>query len=655
MGFAENVALWIVFIAAIALFSGTLERRIGALLAGAEADPFDRPCKRARGVIEFAFLQKRMLRDSYAGVYHLMIFWGFVFLIVRSWQVIFDSLIPGLGLLEKFGAAGFYYLTVKDLFELIVVLGLLLTVARRLFRKPERLENSADAWATLGFIGLLMVSDLVTDGTAIMVSNPAWASFTPVSRAVGNLFAGASYPTVLTINRLAFWTHLLTFLGFLNFLPYSKHFHIFTSLFNVYFRNLDEEKNIRKVDLEAEHFGISKMNDFTWKEMLDFYTCTECGRCKEGCPTSLTGKPLKPKEYGNALRDLLYSMKREEILGDAELPEDKKVIGGAVSEETIWACTTCRYCEWACPLFITFAGKLVGHRSYLTLEESDFPAEAQAAFKGMERQGNPWNLARADRAKWSDGLDVKHIGELQGMKYLLWVGCAGAYEDRQQKVTRALVKILNRAGVNFGILGEEENCTGDSARRLGNEYLFSMMAEQNIETLKGYGVKKIITACPHCLQTLKNDYKDYGGDFEVVHATTFIADLISKGRIKFDKKVEETITYHDPCYMSRYEGDIDSARMIASSIPSLKVKEMEWSGERSVCCGAGGGRFWLEEKLGERINHYRFKQIEATGVNTAAVGCPFCHTMLDNARGELGKEGVAVKDIIEIAAEALSD
>ncbi len=273
----------------------------------------------------------------------------------------------------------------------------------------------------------------------------------------------------------------------------------------------------------------------------------------------------------------------------------------------------------------------------------------------MERQGNPWNLPRADRANWAEGLDVRHISEVEGTKYLLWVGCAGAYEDRQKKVTRALVKILKAGGVNFGILGEEESCTGDSARRLGNEYLFSAMAEANIETMKGYGVKKIVTACPHCLQTLKNDYKDYGGDFEVVHATTFIADLVSKGRIKFDKKVDETITYHDPCYMSRYEGDVDSARKIATSIPSLKVNEMEWSGERSVCCGAGGGRFWLEEKLGERINHYRFKQIEATGVKTAAVGCPFCHTMLDNARGELGREEIAVKDIIEIAAEALAD
>ncbi len=655
MGFAELVALWIVFIAAVALFSGTIERRIAALAAGEKADVFDRPLKRLKGVLEFAFLQKRMLRDSYAGIYHLMIFWGFVFLMARSWQVIFDSLFPKLELLQRFGAAGMYYLTVKDVFELVVILGIILAASRRLFRKPERVENSADAWATLSFIGLLMVCDLITDGTAILLAKPDWGSYTPISQAVGALFAGMSPTPLFFLNRVAFWSHFLVFLGFLNFLPYSKHFHIFTSLFNVYFRNLDEERNIRKVDLEAEHFGVSKMNDFTWKEMLDLYTCTECGRCKEGCPTNLTGKPLKPKEYCNSLRDLLYSMTQEEIEGKTEVPEGKKIIGGTVSEDAIWACTTCRYCEWACPLFISYAGKLVGHRAYLTLEESNFPSEAQAAFKGMERQGNPWNLPRADRANWAEGLDVKHINEVEGSKYLLWVGCAGAYEDRQKKVTRALVKILKAAKVNFGILGEEESCTGDSARRLGNEYLFSAMAEANIETMKGYGVKKIVTACPHCLQTLKNDYRDYGGDFEVVHATTFIAGLIAKGKVVFDKKVDETITYHDPCYMSRYEGDVDSARKIASSIPSLKLKEMEWSGEKSVCCGAGGGRFWLEEKLGERINHYRFKQIESTGVKTAAVGCPFCHTMLDNARGELGREGIAVKDIIEIAAEALAD
>jgi Fe-S oxidoreductase len=653
MGFVENISAWIVFIVAIALFANTIEKRISALLAGAKADIFDKPFKRMKGVLEFAFLQKRMLRDSYAGIYHLMIFWGFVFLIVRSWQVIFDSLIPGLGLLERFGTAGYLYLSVKDIFEVVVIIGLLLTVVRRLFKKPERLENSADAWATLGFIGVLMVSDLVTDGTTILISKTEWASFTPVSQFVSTFFTGISRSSLLTVNRGAFWIHLLTFFGFLNFLPYSKHFHIFTSLFNVYFRNLDEEKNIRKVDLEAEHFGISRMADFNWKEMLDFYTCTECGRCKEGCPTNLTKKPLKPKEYGNTLRDLLYSMTQDQLEGKAELPNEKIIIGNNITEDTIWACTTCRYCEWACPLFITFAGKIVGHRSYLTLEESNFPNEAQAAFKGMERQGNPWNFPRADRTKWAEGLDVKHIGEVEGTKYLLWVGCAGAYEDRQKKVTRALVKILNAAGVNFGILGEEENCTGDSARRLGNEYLFATIAEQNIETLKSYDVHKIITACPHCLQTLKNDYRDFGGNFDVVHATTFIAGLIKNGRLKFTKKRDETITYHDPCYLSRYEGDVESARTILHSVPSLKLKELEWSGERSICCGAGGGRFWLEEKIGERINHFRFKQIAETGVKCAAVSCPFCHTMIDNARGELGKEEIEVRDILEIAADAL--
>ncbi|MFB3850903.1 MAG: (Fe-S)-binding protein [Acidobacteriota bacterium] len=654
MSFAEVVIVWVIFISAIALFSGTLEKRISALMQGAKADPFDKPFKRIKGVLEFAFIQKRLLRDSYAGIYHLFIFWGFVFLAFRGWQTVFDSLFPKLNLLERFGQMGLYYLTIKDVFVVLVLLGIALALIRRIFLKPQRLENSIDAFITLGFIATLMVSDIVSDSSSIILNNPFWSSYTPFSQAASSLFQGFDKSSLLIWNRGALFVHIIAFLGFLNFLPYSKHFHIFTSLFNVYFRNLDEEKNIRKIDLESEHFGISQVKDFTWKEMLDFYTCTECGRCIEGCPTNLTKKPLKPKEYGNQLRDLIYSMSTEEISGEKEIPEEKQIIGKTISEETIWACTTCRYCEWACPLFINFVPKLVGHRSYLTLEESNFPNEAQIAFKGMERQGNPWNLARSDRMKWAEGLDVKHISEVEGKKYLLWVGCAGAYEDSQKKVTRALVKILNCANVNFGVLGEEENCTGDAARRLGNEYLFATLAEQNVETIKGYNVSEIITACPHCLQSLKVDYKDFGGDFKVTHAITFIADLIKQNRITLKGKFESRTTFHDPCYLSRYEGDTESARYILNKI-SPNFKELEWSGEKSICCGAGGGRFWLEEKIGDRINHFRFNQIAESGASCAVVGCPFCHTMLDNARGELGKEEIVVKDLIEIIADMVEE
>ncbi len=652
MSFTELFLIWIIFISAIALFAGTIEKRLGALLQATKIEPFDKPFKRLKGVLEFAFLQKRLLRDSYAGIYHLFIFWGFVFLAFRGWQTVFDSLFPKLNLLERFGKMGLYYLTVKDIFVVIVLLGIALALFRRVFARPERLENSFDAFFTLGFIATLMISDLVTDSTSIILNNPPWAPSTPVSTTISHLFSGIGSDSLKALNTGALFVHIIAFLGFLNFLPYSKHFHIFTSLFNVYFRNLEEAKNIKKVDLEAEHFGISEPKDFTWKDFLDFYTCTECGRCIEGCPANLSKKPLKPKEYGNTLRDLIYSLSSEEIGGEKEIPEEKQIIGKVISEDTIWSCTTCRYCEWACPLFINFVPKLTGHRSHLTLEESRFPNEAQIAFKGMERQGNPWNLPRSDRMKWAEGLDVKHISEVEGEKYLLWVGCAGAYEDSQKKVTRALVRILQSANVNFGVLGEEENCTGDAARRLGNEYLFATLAEQNIETIKGYDVAEIITACPHCLQTLKIDYKDYGGNFKVTHAITFIAELIKRNRLKLNGNFDLKTTFHDPCYLSRYEGDTASARFILSRISS-NFSELKWSGEKSICCGAGGGRFWLEEKIGDRINHLRFNQIVENGANLALVGCPFCHTMLDNARGELGKEEIVVKDLIELVADAV--
>lgn len=641
------IVLWLIFISAISLFALSINRRLSILLNVKSASPFDRPLERLKGVFEFAFLQKRMLRDSYAGFYHLLIFWGFVFLVFRGWQVTFDELFPRLNLLESIGIYGEIYMFIKDVFAFLVIVGVLLALIRRLFFRPERLENSFDAFLTLFFILTLMVTDILTDSTFIIIEGGKNSPYLPISNLFSNFLTPLNLSSLILINRVSIFLHIITFLSFMNFLPYSKHFHIFTSLFNVYFRNLDERKNIKKIDLEAEHFGISKIEDFDWKDVLDFYTCTECGRCKENCPTNLTNKPLKPKEYGNSLRDFIYSLDFVEMKKENGGERKTEIIGSVVSEDVIWACTTCRYCEWACPLFINFVPKLVGHRAYLTLEESNFPNEAQVAFKGLERQGNPWNLPRADRMNWAEGLNVKHISEVEGKKYLLWVGCAGAYEDNQKRVTRALVNILNKANVNFGVLGEEENCTGDLARRLGNEYLFATLAEQNIETLKSYEVSEIITSCPHCLHTLKVDYKDYGGDFKVKHALTFIAELIKAKRLEIKKKIEVPLTYHDPCYLSRYEGDVESARFILKEI-ALNFKEMKASKEKSICCGAGGGRFWLEENIGERINHFRFKQIDDLKVDLALVSCPFCHTMLDNARGELNKESISVKDLIEL-------
>jgi Fe-S oxidoreductase len=507
--------------------------------------------------------------------------------------------------------------------------------------------------------------------------NPAWKAWAPVSLFIANLLRPLGGTGLLVLYKSMWWLHLAILYFFANFLPYSKHFHVFTSLFNIYFRDLEPQKNLKPMDMEAEHFGINKIQDFTWKQMLDFYTCVECGRCLENCPTTLTGKPLRPKDFGNDLRDYLKATPLAQMGQDQAVPEDRPLIGGPVpegsvwkrdeehapwskaqlegwiSQDTIWACTSCGYCEWACPLEISFVDKLVGMRRYLTLEESNFPAEAQVAFKGMERQGNPWNLPQADRAKWAEGLQVPTVAENPEAEYLFWVGCAGSYDAAGQRVSKSLVKLLQAAEVSFAILGSEESCTCESARRLGNEYLYQTATETNVEILKGHGVKKVITNCPHCLNTLKNEYPAFGGDFEVVHGTELVAKLIAEGRLKLEQTVEVDLTYHDPCYLSRINGQVEAPRAILDAIPGVKLTEMEKHGEATMCCGAGGGRFWLEEKLGTRVNQERFGQALETKATTIAVGCPFCNVMLNNAAGETGHENIATTDILELAAKAL--
>ncbi len=672
----EIVLFWLMTLGAIGFFVWTIRQRLATLQAGLPDNRFDQPWVRLKGVFILALAQKRMHRDRYAGIYHFLIFWGFCVLGLRSVELVLEGLFHW-NLTAALGTFGLGYQYTKDVFEVLVLVGIGMAMLRRAVAKPWRLENSMDAWGTLSFIAALMVTDLLADGAYIHLFAPVWKDHAPASLFVAELLRPLGGTAHLVIYKSMWWLHLAALYGFANFLPYSKHFHVFTSLFNIYFRELEPNKNLKPMDMEAEHFGINKIQDFTWKQMLDFYTCVECGRCLENCPTTLTGKPLRPKDFGNDLRDYLKATPLAQMGQDQPAPADRPLIGGPVpegshwqrddeaapwskdqlegwiSKDTIWACTSCGYCEWACPLQISFVDKLVGMRRFLTLEESDFPAEAQVAFKGMERQGNPWNLAQADRGKWAEGLEVPTMAENPEAEYLFWVGCAGSYDAAGQKVSQSLVKLLKAAGVSFAILGTEESCTCESARRLGNEYLFQTATETNVELLKGYGVKKVITNCPHCLNTLKNEYPDFGGTFEVVHGTELVAELIASGRLKLDQTVDVDLTYHDPCYLSRYNGQVDAPRAILGAIPGVKLTEMDKHGEATMCCGAGGGRFWLEEHLGRRVNHERFEQAMETKATTIAVGCPFCNVMLNNAAGETGREGIATTDVLELAAKAL--
>jgi Fe-S oxidoreductase/nitrate reductase gamma subunit len=641
-------------------FVYSISRRVRVLLLAAPENRFERIGERIAKTLEYAFAQKRMFRDFYAGVFHIFLFSGFVVLLVRTVALVVEGLAPGFVLLR--GSAGDAYTLAKDVFEVLVLIGVAMAVYRRAFARPRRLDLTADAWFILFLIALLIVADLVSEGAKVALAPALGTQWSPAVLAVARMLQGVPRESLQWLYEAAWWTHLVDILFFGNYLPYSKHFHIITSVPNVFFMKLEPMGRLGTPDLEtAEHFGVSRVEDLSWKSMLDGYSCTECGRCRVVCPTALTGKPLDPKVFIGDVRDAVYEATPEILAtasgrgnGDAAA-ERKPLIGGWISEDTIWACTTCGFCTWACPVFIIPAvDKITEMRRQLVLERAEFPKEMQTAFRGMETNGNPWGISASSRADWAKDLPVVTMTEADGrdVEVLFWVGCAGSYEDRAKRVSRALVEILAEAKVSFAILGTEETCTGDSARRMGNEYLFQVLAQQNVETLNGHGVKKIVTNCPHCYNCIKNEYPTLGGNYEVMHATELVARLIDEGRIVLSEPVRETVSYHDACYLGRYNGIYQPPRRILRAIPGVRLKELPRTCERGLCCGAGGGRMWMEEKLGTRINQERMREIEGTESEAVGLSCPYCMIMLGNAKEEIGAS-TAPFDVLELARRSM--
>ena len=690
-GFPGTLLFAVLLLSALALFAYTASRRIQLLLLGAgeREDRLDRPLARLWHMIEYGFLQRKMFRDAYAGLYHALIFGGFLVLTLRTSVLVFEGLFPGSG--APFLPVGFWegYLLVKDIVLVTTFAGVVLALLRRHVARKERLDPSFDADLILCLIGFLMVTDLAAGaarfallakaGTQMAIFHaglgeaaapPAFAMWEPLTFFLSKQISSFSSSSLQSIYFGAWWGHLVAILVFANYLPFAKHFHVITALPNLFFAKLDSAGKMVTFDIEkaaeAERFGVSKVEDFTWKQKLDMFTCTECGRCREVCPTHLTGKPLSPKGFMVDLRNALYAdadaliekdAGRGDGSADAHLAARTPLIGGWIDEETIWACTTCRYCEHACPVGITFVDKITDLRRHLVLEKSEFPKEAQTAFNGMERQGNPWNLAASDRDAWTKELPfpvltMAEAAQHGGVEVLFWVGCAGSYEERGKRVSRSLAKLLHEAGVTYAILGKEETCTGDAARRLGNEYLFQTLAQQNVETMKGYGVTKIVTNCPHCFNTLRNEYPDLGGTYEVLHGTELVARLVAEGRIKLVHGKPMSLSFHDPCYLGRHNGVYDAPRELLNAIPGIAIKELPRSRENGMCCGAGGGRMWLDETIGTRVNQARFAEIEANGTDAVGVSCPFCMVMLGNAKTELAGKTEAF-DVLELAAQAL--
>jgi len=673
---ATVLAFLAVLAVALAVFGHTVNKRVSYLRMGRQEDRLDNTGERIKGILVYVFGQKKLLKEKF-GIVHFFIFWGFIIISLGTVQFIGEGLSAGF-LLPVLGSNPYFYL-VKDILSVLVLVALAAAAFRRYIIRPKRIEANLDAGIIYLFITGLILTEFLASGIRTALNPSHHTALAPVYNAVATYVngAGIASSTLVTYHSVFWWAHVILLLGFLVYLPYSKHMHLMAAPFNVFFRNLKPRGGqINPMDLEDEEredFGVSRVELYTWKQLLDSYACAECGRCQDNCPAYLSGKPISPKEMIHKLKDhilekgevlnRLGTNSTEEALEKAEAASDeaaleilnKELIGDILTEDEIWSCTTCYSCQEQCPVLNEHINKFIDLRRSLVMEESNFPQEAQLACRNVEKNFNPWGIGWSDRADWAAELGVKILEDDSDVDILYWPGCAGAFDDRSKKVAASFVKIMQEAGVNFGILGTEEKCCGDFARRIGNEYLFQMMAEENIETLNGYGVTKIVTTCPHCLNTLKNEYPEFGGKYEVIHHTQFIAQLIDRGKLRLRGDLPAMdIAYHDSCYLGRYNGEYDAPRRILQSIPGVKILEMDRNKERSFCCGAGGGRMWMEERLGRQINQMRVEQALETNPGVVGSNCPFCLTMIeDGLKAREVNERVAALDVAEIVADAM--
>jgi Fe-S oxidoreductase len=696
---------------AIWLFWRRASRHVEVLRAGRPLDRSDRPLDRIKGLAVFVFGQKRLLRDLGPGLMHFFIFWGFVVLLATTGNYLTNGLVEFVIGWPLGGVLWSIVVAVANLFIGLVVVSVLYAAYRRIVTRPTRLALSRDAFIILALILGVVITEALGDALRYVVQpdDPTRGVAIiagPLSVALQGMGSDAAF---IGFGVFA-WAHILFVLGFGTYLPHSKHLHILTSEPNVYFRNLEPRGALRKMDLEAEPvdgeeptFGAKTLKDLTWRHLLDPMSCTECGRCMQFCPASMTGKTLSPKHFMEGLRDQI-SMAETAIAAAASAQRAAKgganggveaadaslslardrarealslpIVDHAIPEEAVWQCTTCGWCVEGCPVLIEHVDSIVEIRRNLVLEEGSFPKELNAAFRNMETAGNPWGQPKSARLDWAKGLDVSVLGQTDAPRppaadggpgrtihasngegtILYWVGCAGAYDDRNRKVVRAMAQLLRQADVPFAVLGTAETCSGDPARRAGNEYLFQMLAEENVATLSAahseHGIRTIVASCPHCFNTIKNEYPQFGfSGVEVLHHSQLLDRLVAEGRLNPSKDSQAIVAYHDACYLGRYNGVYEPGRRVVASTGG-KVTEMELHHDRGMCCGAGGARFWMEEREGQRINHRRVEHALAVEPNAVATACPFCLIMLRDGTTDLDRTDVEVKDVAELLADA---
>jgi Fe-S oxidoreductase len=701
--------LFILLLAAsLAFFARTLWL-FGRAVAAGTPDPrprLDELPGRLMDVGVYFFGQKKVAEEGpqhRTSKHHLVIFWGFLIITVATVDIVVSGVWPGvsLDLLPDFLSQPLY--VVIDVMNLAVLVVIGWAILRRTLVKPRLIPWNLDAGLILGAIGSLMITHFLYHGyeTAKLLSlgEPAH-KLLPVSNLIGRLLAPMPVESAELGAAFGYWLHVLILLTFLNYLPYSKHIHLLGALPNIFARNRSERRmDLPKLNLEDENqWGVGRFEQLSWKSLLDTYACTECARCTNYCPAYNTGKNLSPMQL---IHDIRYEMLDRVELRDriaeledsvagleahsashgfddahphpdlvavrgelaaakAELESMPRLTGGRVQEDTLWACTTCGACQEVCPVFIEHPAKIIQMRQNLVLEQERTPGELQRTFRNIERQSNPWGIANDQRMDWANGLEVPTIEENPDPEYILWVGCAGAFDSRIIKQTRAMVKILDAAGVDYAVLGHQEGCTGDPARRAGNEMLFQALAEQNVEMLKSVNAKKVVTSCPHCLHTLRHDYPQFGGEFEVVHHTQLIDHLYKTGKLVSERSPVASITYHDSCYLGRWNREFDAPRDIVRAVLApggdQGYREMERSKRHGFCCGAGGARMFMEETEGERVNMNRTDEVIRTQVEAVAVACPFCNIMLtDGMKQRNVDDKIQVLDVAELVAASIPD
>ncbi len=677
------IATVAVIVYAVSLFAHLLKARLAYIKLGKEVEFTGTVGERLERIWTNVFAQKKLMKDAKSGFIHLLFFYGFLMVQFGAIDFIVKGLFPGnhLPLGPLYGGFTFF----EEVVELLILVAVIWAFHRRYVEKLVRLKRNFKAGLVLIFIGGLMVTSLVGNGMG-MIWHGHEASYTtePVASSIAATFDFVGTTGASVIFYIAWWLHLLFLLAFLVYVPQSKHAHLIAGPANVYLGRLTAVGKPSKIDFEdesQEFFGVGKIEDFTQKQLIDLYACVECGRCTNMCPATGTGKMLSPMDLMLKLRDHLTekgaaitskspwapdfmfgnTVGNQIAAAGVDAYEAPALIGGVITKEEIWACTTCRNCEDQCPVMNEHVEKIIDMRRYLVLTEGDLHSDAQRAITNIERQGNPWGLNRKDKENWRKLDESIHIPTVKEAKkageefeYLFWVGSMGSYDNRSQKIALSFARLLNEAGVKFAILGAKEKNSGDTPRRLGNEFLYQDLANSNISEFESAGAKKIVTIDPHAYNTFKNEYADFGFEGEVYHHTELLAELIKEGRLKPRHSVSEIITFHDSCYLGRYNNVYDAPRFVLDAIPGVQLVEMERNRDTGMCCGAGGGLMWMEEMTGTRINVARTEQALSTSPTVISTGCPYCLTMImDGTKAKEVEEEVKTYDVAELLEKSV--